>query len=219
MTERPSKSTRRIRLIDDADDDVIERQQPADENSLYNSIDMDMASTVGSTLGSSISQSSSSVMVGTARAARSKVFTNNWAKKVPSGIDTVTIYCSFPRCTTKYTVKGGSTGNITKHLIKKHFVDPENEVYDEFYQVRKGPLHQMIAKGTKRPVETWSEQAFKTLVVDTVIACKLPFHIMKSSKLQELLYVAQSALSKTSVKLLSPNTLCKQIKPTSTRFH
>ncbi|KAF9273722.1 hypothetical protein BGZ74_004666, partial [Mortierella antarctica] len=189
---------------DDADDDMTEHQQLADENSLHNSMDTDMASTVGSTLGSSVSQSSSSVMTGMARAARSKVFTNNWAKKVPSGVDTVTIYCSFLQCTTKYTVKGGSTGNITKHLINKHFVDPENEVYNEFYQVRKGPLHQMMAKGTKRPAETWSEQTFKTLVVDTVIACKLPFHIMKSPKLQELLYAAQSAPLKASVKLLSP---------------
>lgn len=153
----------------------------------------------------------SDAMGSQSRAKRSKtsgswVFSKGWAIGDPSGAN---IVCQYPKANGPcgHAVKkiGTTTSSIIYHLRTAHSID-KHSVFEAVNNV--GPLDVMLRA---QMTTGFSVDMFQERLLRFVVAHSLPFSLVESQELQELLRIACRAQLPSAVSLPSRRSLCRNI--------
>lgn len=100
---------------------------------------------------------------------------------------------------------------MVSHLRDKHFINAD-AVNSPTFQARKGPLDKLMAKGSKRTADIFTQEGFSDALLRFLITNKLPLSLVNDRSFQDLLYVTNDAPSKSFVKLPSNDTVGKRVR-------
>ena len=139
-----------------------------------------------------------------------------WATKRSDTAGNVRVYCSVLGCSQKkgWAYVESSTTNIRKHLSGDHKLTEHHQKDGTSTAIsRAGSIETALANLGKRNVSHYSTEALERQVCKVLVHHKLPYTIVESPALMELLHIAQAAPSADDIKLPSNDTITRRVRP------
>jgi len=133
-----------------------------------------------------------------------------WARKEKDDTGNIRVYCTVPRCTNRkgWAMVSSSTSNIRRHLINDHKLN-ENGTGLGNLQVRS--IEEAFNNQGKRTSAHFSKELLEQQVCKVLVRHKLPFLIVESPHMQELLEIARLAPTMDDLKLPSKDTISRRV--------
>jgi len=133
-----------------------------------------------------------------------------WAEKRTATDNSKWIHCQLKGCKKKYVLVTSSTSNIAKHLKNDHKLN-ESSAKDGTNSSQPGSIESALSNHGKRSAAHFSVDAFEEQVCKMLILHKLPFTLVQSAMLKELLELAHAAPSLDVLKLPSNKTIARRV--------